>query len=759
MNTYPLHARWELITPKNEGPPPRAGHVSVIYENVLYIFGGNSYNRLYNDIWSYDLLTGYWTKIAAVGYIPIPRENSSATLVDGIIYVFGGRGPDSQELGDLCAFKIKSQRWYMFQNMGPTPSARFGLTFTAIKDKMYVLGGESGIGKMDDASLVYVLDSAKIKYPPEEMYSLATDTTTPPSPVTSNSTLVTDSLHMQSTRLPMLSMERNLESSQSTPLQSPRMYQNTARSIPQYEKNELGYSGDILAELPRPQPSVSTPVLNSSYQTPARLGNHTPTIVPEAAKRRVRHHSPKLADYNVITESTLHQHASSLSEDTLSTSPVTNRVDRFPQYTPSIQSNISTLTKAPPRPSREGINLIPNGRNVVRLSHDNGSDLGSKIPRSLSIRAANSQSTTPDIAPPTRSSSISGAARNVRHERGQITTRNSDTLWNDERTTLIGEIKSRDTIISEMKKKEQWWRAEVSVARKTRALHGRASDGHGDDDAARLLDFQANEPDKLKVFEHLIIAKSELRRIKAGIVERTTSGSHEIDQADQTRIAALKEAAYFKSKYYALRANRVTELADIEAKRAEELERRLEISLRENENNSRLLQKLQKQAQLDHSARILADERAKEEHERAEDARQAHKKALDELLGVHDRAVKAEAQVRDNTVRIADLTTQLANALTRASTLMEDLSPTHIQLSKLEASRLAARNEAATVRQRLVESMDDVSRLRTLLGEKEESLGEAKRQLENFKIQLDIMRDTMNQANSLKIAINGLPSP
>lgn len=53
------------------------------------------------------------------------------------------------------------QRWYMFQNMGPTPSARYGFTMTAVKGRMFVFGGDNSSGKLEDSSLLYILDSGQ----------------------------------------------------------------------------------------------------------------------------------------------------------------------------------------------------------------------------------------------------------------------------------------------------------------------------------------------------------------------------------------------------------------------------------------------------------------------------------------------------------------------------------------------------------------------------------------------------------------------
>lgn len=49
--------------------------------------------------------------------------------------------------------------------MGPSPSPRHGLTMTAVREKLYVLGGDNETTRLDDSSLLFILDSTKIKYP------------------------------------------------------------------------------------------------------------------------------------------------------------------------------------------------------------------------------------------------------------------------------------------------------------------------------------------------------------------------------------------------------------------------------------------------------------------------------------------------------------------------------------------------------------------------------------------------------------------
>jgi hypothetical protein len=53
---------------------------------------------------------------------------------------------------------MTDQRWYMFQNMGPAPSPRYGHSLTAIKEKIFVFGGLLS-PKAEDPNAVHVLDT------------------------------------------------------------------------------------------------------------------------------------------------------------------------------------------------------------------------------------------------------------------------------------------------------------------------------------------------------------------------------------------------------------------------------------------------------------------------------------------------------------------------------------------------------------------------------------------------------------------------
>ena len=133
-------------------------------------FGGTNGTQWFNDVWSYDPRINAWSQLDCIGYIPAPREGHSAALVNDVMYIFGGRTEEGTDLGDLAAFRITSRRWYTFQNMGPSPSPRSGHSMTAFGKQIVVLAGEPSSAPRDpnELSLVYVLDTGKIRYPNDQ---------------------------------------------------------------------------------------------------------------------------------------------------------------------------------------------------------------------------------------------------------------------------------------------------------------------------------------------------------------------------------------------------------------------------------------------------------------------------------------------------------------------------------------------------------------------------------------------------------------
>ncbi|KAF9420897.1 Negative regulator of mitotic exit, partial [Podila epigama] len=165
MKTITQNPRWEILEPQTESPPARSGHCSAVHDGKIYVFGGADADYFYNDIWCFDPRALTWTPIPASGYLPTGRHGHSCTIVDGVLYIFGGVSPDGSELNDAYAFKIHERRWYLFQNVGPAASPRTGQTMCTIKDKIFILGGESEMNQTEDSAQIYYIELTKIRYP------------------------------------------------------------------------------------------------------------------------------------------------------------------------------------------------------------------------------------------------------------------------------------------------------------------------------------------------------------------------------------------------------------------------------------------------------------------------------------------------------------------------------------------------------------------------------------------------------------------
>ncbi|QYS95627.1 Cell polarity protein (Tea1) [Trichoderma simmonsii] len=162
--------RWEILLKAEASPKmpaARTNHSMVTFNDKMYLFGGTNGFQWFNDVWCYDPAVNKWSQLDCIGYIPAPREGHAAALVDDVMYIFGGRTDEGTDLGDLAAFRITQRRWYTFQNMGPSPSARSGHSMTTVGKSIVVLGGEpsTASSSTNDLGILYVLDTTKIRYP------------------------------------------------------------------------------------------------------------------------------------------------------------------------------------------------------------------------------------------------------------------------------------------------------------------------------------------------------------------------------------------------------------------------------------------------------------------------------------------------------------------------------------------------------------------------------------------------------------------
>lgn len=321
----------------------------------------------------------------------------------------------------------------------------------------------------------------------------------------------------------------------------------------------------------------------------------------------------------------------------------------------------------------------------------------------------------------------------------------ADTLTSDvdpgELEALVREIRAKEAIISNMKKMEPWWRSEVSIARRMRVARNEDEQRGADADETLLMDMSDNI--NFELFEKLISFKSEVRRVKAAIQGNAAHEAMEekIKQSDRMRTASLQEAAYFKSKLLALETSGPVHPS---SQHTLNLEEKLAAVLADNENRKRQLQQLNKSAQHDHAAREAAEERAREAQDRAQEAQHAHERALQDLEHFYERATHAESQVKENTLKMADLQAQLADALS-ASTPSTEISDARQKITQLEGANQHVQAETRDLQERLGSCAQDIEHLYDALKEREDTLSSISKQIQDTTHQLYIMKEIMSE--------------
>ncbi|WWD18388.1 hypothetical protein CI109_102838 [Kwoniella shandongensis] len=592
---------WEEIHYTTPAPPKRTGHILVGGNNgKLYLFGGTDGNYHYNDTWSFDLATGAWTELSCIGYIPLPREGHAAAIVDETIYVFGGRDVKGKDLGDLAAFKLSNQRWYMFQNMGPAPSARSGHAMVAASGKIFIVGGEANQAlteARDDPSMIHILDTSKIKYPPDNV---------PPRPVNRNPQSIgappreeSPSKNVVPSDTPPQSVKRVLAPSASMDSL------NRAASPPAGPDRSLPTTQPLGSTLPRSE-SGDLAIAQSEQATPRAVPTGNGVGPPQRPRREGddefrRALSPTNGPASP-QQGNFHNRV---------TSP-TNAGPASPPQNPKIPFNASILGTRSPSP---------------RLRMADGGDRPAPPPDAFyygKSPTANGFSGRPG--------SLSGS-----HD-------------------LLKELKHKDSEVEAGKKRETALKVILSRAIQQGFVGGGEAEdlnfSDGDDEGG-----EGKVDEKLlhQLTDALVRLKQDKASIQNELVAQTRVASDRAMEAERLRRGALQEAAFYRAKIATLESNSHIDLARLEKERINELERQLGMLAADHAATQKELDAAHDAASNAKSLHSAASERETETLKRAEEAEDAHKELLMEMEQLQDRASTAEQSLREHTERLITL--------------------------------------------------------------------------------------------------------
>ncbi|KAI0506170.1 hypothetical protein F5B22DRAFT_475654 [Xylaria bambusicola] len=491
--------QWEIlikssengVTPNGKVPPARTNHSMITYNDKMYLFGGTNGFQWFNDVWCYDPPTNKWSQLDCIGYIPSPREGHSAALIEDVMYIFGGRTEEGTDLGDLAAFRITSRRWYTFQNMGPTPSPRSGHSMTAVGKSIVVVGGEpsSATNQVNDLSLVYVLDTTKIRYP-------------------NDAQIQSNTQKLQQARRP---------SGESASGRGPPSREGSNGPDP---KRLAGGPASPTSRGPSGADMSGPPVSNGISKLPRAAGTSTPsgpppqgqpprpTVDTNSAARRMRNTSIERIEREAAA-------VGPASAGSLTQSPISREAVK--EETPAVNGRRTPNQQPRSGSSTDVVASDPSKSKPSRQPRGQGSVDSNTEP---TIRSATNRPSSPP--PPTRQTS------NPLSRRGS--NRNSQTV------ALLKELDSA-------RNRNAWYASELELARKSGytsnaslspALEGRGAETFDDDDKPLI--------------EALLAMRQELANVQSSVDKQAVLAAKQIAEAERQRDAAIREAVYAKAK-------------------------------------------------------------------------------------------------------------------------------------------------------------------------------------------------------------------
>lgn len=663
-------SRWEVLlqnskdqtSPHGRSPPPRTNHSIVTWQDKLYLFGGTDGVTWFNDVWTYEPRSNSWTELDCIGYIPVAREGHSAALVNDTMYVFGGRTQEGVDLGDLAAFRISSRRWYMFQNMGHSPSARSGHSMTAFGKHIVTLAGEpsSSVADRNELSMAYILDTSKIRYPPNE-----------------------SAAPQQAINAPrkMSGGERsNIPQSRNGPppnresmLPGPQQQRGPDMS------NGAGPGGSRLPRAAGQAPSGPPPL----QQPPQpRMNGANPQVIPAPRSKTPTKNERPLGPA-VDTET-----ASSLDRENM--------------------SQMAINSPSGPEPQRKGSDTVIRTPKESMDTTRSGSLTSRNASRQQSHRHQPSHDTIASIEQETPRRSIETPQQRALSR--EADTRQVDSgLGASPGMSHVNEDVARELDVA--KSRNAWYASELALARKAGYNPATSTSPMFDERSADTF-----QDEDRPLLEALLKMKAEVDRVQNSIKSQGEDAAKRIAEVERQRDAAISEAIYAKTKLAAhgggsqagtpqFDGSRNTETPDLD--RMNDISRRLATSLATQAELTTLVEKLTHEIEAEKKAKHLADETAEAAQARVQELDSTRQKAAAESESLRAELHEAQRVAREMSASHAE-----AEASSRLLAVDKD------ELSSKVAHFVAQSTSHAAVLETLREAVNASSEKTTLLEKK-----------------------------------------
>ncbi|KAF9122208.1 Negative regulator of mitotic exit [Mortierella sp. 14UC] len=707
------HPVWTMIEPKSSMPPARAGHCAAAYDGKVYIFGGADDKYYYNDIWCFDPERKRWEAVPAYGNLPTSRQGHTCCVIDDVMYIYGGMNHEDQLLGDLCAFKFSERRWITIPVM-EAASARTEHAMCNVGDRIYIFGGQLDLNANEDPGLIHVLDTAKIRWSDPSgsqrsaydnestaartdlgMDDRSTSSYSRPSPshTTTDSqqragangggghngheqgSYSGDSRRGYQQQQPQHHIERSESymSQQQQQQQGHQQNQNQQQRY-QHQQDQVYSQSEMNGSRSRLTPASAADDSQIGQRSPSQLSIDFNEATTHVARRRT---IGKPVGYVVPPET---EGRGTLSIDEVRRPGNNDGLDLEVSRASPVQIRRASVHQAVHGAGGVGGGGDFEDRNGIRHQKSSASIHGQFSHLDLSRQGS------PNASSETLNRQGSYASLNASNNNTQQQSNGRST---DSRSPLrvVNSDQESDTVVrsyhksgsngstssnelQDLKQREQWLMAEVSMARK------KIGDRPLSMAIMALEDELENcevDSEKYRIMQALLNVKAELERSKTTIVTQAQVASNKVREAERVRTSALQEAAYLKAKVAALESGEMQALVQTETARAGDLEKRLASALAQLDKYE--AQFVQYETILEHEkqARETAEEREREASSRAEDAQTAHTRALNEMTHLLERASVAEASLRETVAKSATSEAGLSSYQQQSTALISQI--------------------------------------------------------------------------------------
>jgi len=142
--TNPKELKWSQA-PDNGVSPGACNMHSAEYvpdKREIYVFRGGDGSAYLNDLHAFHVDTMLWRKVEMYGALPEPRADHASAYMHETkeMFVFGGWN-GSTRLNDFYILDTVTSKWSRPEFKGSVPHARAGMTLSAVRDRLYLFGG------------------------------------------------------------------------------------------------------------------------------------------------------------------------------------------------------------------------------------------------------------------------------------------------------------------------------------------------------------------------------------------------------------------------------------------------------------------------------------------------------------------------------------------------------------------------------------------------------------------------------------------